>query len=188
MANTNASDRVNAVGNPFTGMSMAEMKKKWSSMTPAQRKANESNFVRAAKQAPKAKSLPKAKVPQSSADGAKAAQNKEKALRNFDVSVSGTRGALRKSNPASPTVLRRGSKTGAAVDPRERGLKKNQQDAKRTKGSTSKGRKNIAAQVKAASGSSKRNQKTVEARRRRARVAGQKRNLREYLANKNKDM
>ncbi len=54
----------------------------------------------------------------------KAVKNKDKAIRNFSQSASGTRGALRPSNPPSPTVLRRGSKTGASVDPRERGLKK----------------------------------------------------------------
>ena len=57
-------------------------------------------------------------------------------------------------------MRRKGSTTGASVDPRERGLRKNQQEAKR--GSTSKGRANIRAQVKAASGSSKRNQRQVE--------------------------
>ena len=55
MAKTNTSDRVKAAGNPFSGMTIAAMKKKWSSMTPAQRKANESNFISAAKSAPKAK-------------------------------------------------------------------------------------------------------------------------------------
>ena len=63
MAKTNASDRVNAIRNPFTGKTMAEMKKMWSDMTPAQRKDNVSNFERAAKQAPKVKPLPKASKP-----------------------------------------------------------------------------------------------------------------------------
>ena len=79
-------------------------------------------------------------------------------------------------------MRRKGSTTGASVDPRERGLRKNQQEAKR--GSTSKGRANIRAQVKAASGSSKRNQRQVEEKRRRARQRGAKRNLREMLAAK----
>lgn len=110
MAKTNASNRVNAIRNPFTGMTMAEMKKKWSSMTPAQRKDNVSNFRIAAKQAPKTKPLPKSskpssKVPQRFADGAKggkydkAVQNKEKATSNFFRSSSGTRGKSLPSNP-----------------------------------------------------------------------------------------
>ena len=37
------------------------------------------------------------------------------------------------SNPPSPTVMKKGSKTGAAVDPRERSLRKNRQEAQRQK-------------------------------------------------------
>jgi hypothetical protein len=96
----------------------------------------------------------------------------------------GTRGELRPNNPPSPTVRRKGSTTGATVDPRERSLRKNLQESKSRKGSTSKGRKNIAAQVKKASGSSKRNQKLVEARRRRAREEALKKNLREMFGSK----
>jgi len=182
MANTNAADNINATHNPFSGMTMAQMKKKWSSMTPKQREANVSNFRKAAKRAPKAK------PPSSGGIQQKPQTNR---VPKKDSRSSKPKAVVNTPTPTtfpSPTVLRRGSKTGAAVDPRERSLRKNKEDAKRTKGSTVKGRKNIAAQVKAASGSSKRNQKTVEARRRRARVAGQKRNLREYLASKNKDM
>ena len=49
--------------NPFTGKTMAEMKKMWAKMTPDQRKANVINFRKAAKQAPKAKPVPKASKP-----------------------------------------------------------------------------------------------------------------------------
>ena len=49
--------------NPFTGMTMAQMKKEWAEMTPDQRKANVINFRKAAKQAPKAKPVPKASKP-----------------------------------------------------------------------------------------------------------------------------
>ena len=97
---------------------------------------------------------------------------------------SGTSGKLRPSNPPSPTVRRKGSTTGATVDPRERSLRKNLQESKSRKRSTVKGRKNIAAQVKEASGSSKRNQKLVEARRRRAREEALKKNLREMFGSK----
>ena len=97
---------------------------------------------------------------------------------------SGTRGKFRGSNPPSPTVVRPGSNTGATVDPRERSLRKNREESKRKKGSTVEGRKNIAAQVREASGSSKRNQKLVEARRRRAREEALKKNLREMFASK----
>ena len=45
--------------NPFAGMTMAEMKKKYSAMTPAQRAANVETFRAAAKNAPKAKPVPK---------------------------------------------------------------------------------------------------------------------------------
>lgn len=45
--------------NPFAGMTMAEMKKKYSAMTPAQRAANVETFRAAAKVAPKPKPVPK---------------------------------------------------------------------------------------------------------------------------------
>ena len=60
------------------------------------------------------------------------AKNQEKAKSNFFRSSSGTRGQLRPSNPASPTVRRKGSTTGASVDPRERSLRKNKADARRS--------------------------------------------------------
>ena len=111
---------------------------------------------------------------------------KAEAKSRFYSSSSGTRGQLRPSNPASPTVTRKGSSTGASVDPRERSLRKNRQDAKR--GSTTKGRANIKAQVDAVSGSSKRNQRQVEERRRRARRRAMLKNRRQLIASRNNDM
>ena len=54
MAKTNSSLRIKSAGNPFTkDKSLAAMKKRWSSMTPAQRKSNVENFRSAAKGKPK---------------------------------------------------------------------------------------------------------------------------------------
>ena len=46
---------------PFKGMTLAQMKKKWQSMTPAERERNVETFRAAAKNAPKAKAKAKAK-------------------------------------------------------------------------------------------------------------------------------
>tara|TARA_B100000003_G_scaffold9637_1_gene8277 strand:+ start:1449 stop:2027 length:579 start_codon:yes stop_codon:yes gene_type:complete len=171
--------------NPFTGKTMAEMKKMWRGMTPAQRKANEKNFVNAAKTAPKAKPAAKSKP----AASKPRQTTKEEAKSRFFRSSSGTRGQSRPSNSAGPAVRRQGSATGASVDPRERQLRKNRQEARRsTTGSSTAGRRNIARQVAEQSGSAKRNQRQVEARRRRAREEAAKRNRRLMLSRKfNKD-
>ena len=58
-ASKSAADKLKADRNPFKGMTMAEMKKKYSKMTPAQRAANVETFRAAAKNAPKAKPVPK---------------------------------------------------------------------------------------------------------------------------------
>ena len=99
--------------NPFAGMTMAEMKKKYSAMTPAQRAANVETFRAAAKNAPKAKPVPKGgsnakpaatKPRQTTPAEAKArfyssssqgsiAQNQEKAKANF---FRGSRGGTPK--------------------------------------------------------------------------------------------
>lgn len=73
--------------NPFLGKTMAEMKKMWRGMTPAQRKANEKNFVNAAKTAPKAKPAPKASSSNSNGRS------------RFFRSSSGTYGQNMPSNP-----------------------------------------------------------------------------------------
>ena len=126
MAKTNVEKRVRDTRNPFKGMTMAQMKKKYSSMTPAQRAANVQTFRDAAKSAPKSKPAAKAKP-------ATKKTTKSEAASRFYSSSSGTRGQLRPSNPASPTVRRKGSTTGASVDPRERSLRKNREDAKRSR-------------------------------------------------------
>ncbi len=95
------------------------MKKMWRGMTPAQRKANEKNFVNAAKTAPKAKPAPKASSSNSNGRS------------RFFRSSSGTRGEFRPSNSPGPAVRRAGSTTGASVDPRERQLRRNRQEAAR---------------------------------------------------------
>ena len=70
---------------PFKGMTMAQMKKKWQSMTPAERSRNVETFRSAAKNAPKAKSKIKAPKPQP-----KATTPKPKA-KKVDGSVKATR-------------------------------------------------------------------------------------------------
>ena len=174
-----AAGKVKAARNPFTGMTLAQMKKKYSAMTPAQRKANVETFRAAAKTARK----PVAK------GGNKPRQTtKAEATSRFYSSSSGTRGQSRPSNSPGPAVRRQGSTTGATVDPRERQLRKNRQEARRSGGSSSAGRANIRRMAEAQSGSKKRDQKQVEARRRRARQRGAARNRRQYLASKNNDM
>ena len=121
------------------------------------------------------------------------------AASNFFRSSSGTRGESRPSNSPGPAVRRAGSATGASVDPRERQLRKNRQDAQRTRASSS-------AEVRAAGGSSRRNNRAIEKevkqssggvraaqrrreeRQRRARRRGLRRNRRQMLGNRyNKD-
>ena len=176
-----AAGKVKAARNPFTGMTLAQMKKKYSAMTPAQRKANVETFRAAAKTArkPVAKGGNKPKPRQTT---------KAEAKSRFYSSSSGTRGQSRPSHSPGPAVVKKGSKTGASVDPRERQLRKNRQEARRSGGSSSAGRANIRRMVEAQSGSKKRDQKQVEARRRRARQRGAARNRRQYLASKNNDM
>tara|TARA_B100000085_G_scaffold175458_1_gene159849 strand:- start:977 stop:1435 length:459 start_codon:yes stop_codon:yes gene_type:complete len=64
MAKTNAGLRIRSTRNPFKDMSMADMKKKWSKMSPEERAANVQTFRDAAKSAPKSK--PKASKPAAS--------------------------------------------------------------------------------------------------------------------------
>ena len=136
--------------NPFMGMSIAEMKKYYDTKVRGKNlKAKDLKVIAdqmqaAKKSAPKAKAAPKASPKPKQASKETAAKrfyssssqgsvqkNQDKAKSNFFRSSSGTRGKLRPSNPASPTVTRKGSKTGAAVDPRERSLRKNLADARR---------------------------------------------------------
>ena len=140
MAKTNTAERVRNTRNPFKGMTLAEMKKKYSSMSASERAANVQTFRDAAKNAPKSKPATKkttkseaAKRFYSSSSKGSVQKNLDKAKSNFFRSSSGTRGQLRPNNPASPTVRRKGSTTGASVDPRERSLRKNRKDAKRSR-------------------------------------------------------
>lgn len=158
MAKTNAADRIKATRNPFTGMTMAQMKKKWSSMTPKQREANHGNFVRAAKNAPKAKTpssggisqKPKTKpVPKAKPEGKTSASFE----RNYKT----------------------GKMVGKDVEPKP-------------KKKISKGKENIRRMVEEQSGSSKRDKSTQQRRRQRAREDGLKKNRREYLSRKHNDM
>ena len=141
-----AAGKVKAARNPFTGMTLAQMKKKYSAMTPAQRAANVETFRAAAKTArkPVAKGGNKPKPKQTT---------KQEATSRFYSSSSGTRGQSRPSNSPGPAVVKKGSRTGASVDPRERQLRKNRQEARRSGGSSSAGRANIRRMVEAQSGS-----------------------------------
>jgi|TARA_R100000081_G_scaffold52968_1_gene25726 hypothetical protein len=77
-------------------MTLAEMKKKYSSMTPAERAANVQTFRDAAKNSPKSKPAAKAKPAK-----AKPRQTtKSEAASRFYSSSSGTRGQNMPSNPA----------------------------------------------------------------------------------------
>ena len=165
--------------NPFMGMTVAQMKKYYDSKVRGKGlKAKDLKVLASQMQAAK-KAAPKSK--------AAAPKTSTKSTTTTKSSTgSGVTGQYRPSNPASPTVRRSGSTTGASVDPRERQLRKNRQDAKR--GSTTAGRANIKAQVDAVSGSSKRNQRQVEERRRRARRRAMLKNRRQLLARRNNDM
>ena len=172
MAKTNTLKRVKAASNPYMGMSVADMKKKYDTQIRGKKLSAKdlsviANQMQAAKKASlkskPASTKPKASTPKASTPPA----------------------ARMPPNPPSPTVTKKGSKTGAAVDPRERSLRKNRQEAKR--GSTSSGRANIRRMVNNQSGSSKRNQRQVEERRRRARAQGAKRNRRLMLSRRYND-
>jgi len=69
---------------PFKGMTMAQMKKKWQSMTPAERERNVETFRAAAKNAPKAK-------PKATPKPQPKPQPKAKAKPKVDGSVKATR-------------------------------------------------------------------------------------------------
>lgn len=113
-----AAGKVKAARNPFTGMTLAQMKKKYSAMTPAQRKANVETFRAAAKTArkPVAKGGNKprqttrkeaeARFYSSSSQGS-IEKNRQKAIRNFSQSSSGTRGQSLPSNPKLKSAPKR---------------------------------------------------------------------------------
>lgn len=169
--------------NPFMGLSVADMKRYYDNEVRGKKlKAKELKVLADQMQAAKkAAPKPKAAAPKTSTKSSTTKSSTTKSSTG-----SGVHGQYRPSRPASPTVRRPGSTTGASVDPRERQLRKNQQEAKR--GSTTAGRANIKAQVDAVSGSSRRNQRQVEERRRRARRQAMLRNRRQLLASRNNDM
>ena len=133
--------------NPFMGMTVAQMKSYYDKkvrgkkLSASELKRMADQMQAAKKAAPKAKpaaSKPRQTTPaeakerffRSSSQGS-IAQNQEKARLNFFRSSSGTRGQFRPSNSPGPAVRRAGSTTGASVDPRERQLRKNRQEAAR---------------------------------------------------------
>ena len=142
--------------NPFMGMTVAQMKAYYDKkvrgkkLSASELKRMADQMQAAKKAAPKAKpaaSKPRQTTPaeakerffRSSSQGS-IAKNEEKAKRNFFRSSSGTRGQYRPSNSPGPAVVRPGSRTGASVDPRERQLRKNRQEAarRRLRGNTNR--------------------------------------------------
>ena len=166
--------------NPFMGMTVAQMKKYYDSKVRGKGlKAKDLKVLADQMQAAKkAAPKPKAATPKTS--------TKSTTTTTKSSTGSGVTGQYRKKGDPGPAVVKEGSRTGASVDPRERQLRKNRQEAKR--GSTTAGRANIKAQVDAVSGSSKRNQRQVEERRRRARRRAMLKNRRQLLSRRHNDM
>lgn len=165
--------------NPFMGMTVAQMKKYYDTKVRGKAlKAKDLKVLADQMQAAK-KAAPKPKAATSKTSTKSSTTTKSS-------TGSGVTGQYRKKGDPGPAVVKKGSRTGASVDPRERQLRKNRQDAKR--GSTTAGRANIKAQVDAVSGSSKRNQRQVEERRRRARRQAMLKNRRQLLSRRYNDM
>lgn len=165
--------------NPFMGMTVAQMKKYYDSKVRGKGlKAKDLKVLADQMQAAK-KAAPKPKAATSKTSTKSTTTTKSS-------TGSGVTGQYRKKGDPGPAVVKEGSRTGASVDPRERQLRKNRQDAER--GSTTAGRANIKAQVDAVSGSSKRNQRQVEERRRRARRRAMLKNRRQLLSRRHNDM
>lgn len=165
--------------NPFMGMTVAQMKKYYDSKVRGKKlKAKDLKVLADQMQAAKkAAPKPKAATPKTSTKSTTTTKSS---------TGSGVTGQYRKKGDPGPAVVKEGSRTGASVDPRERQLRKNRQEAER--GSTTAGRANIKAQVDAVSGSGRRNQRQVEERRRRARRRAMLKNRRQLLASRNYDM
>ena len=165
--------------NPFMGMTVAQMKKYYDKKVRGKGlKAKDLKVLADQMQAAK-KAAPKPKAATSKTSTKSTTTTKSS-------TGSGVTGQYRKKGDPGPAVVKEGSRTGASVDPRERQLRKNRQDAER--GSTTAGRANIKAQVDAVSGSSKRNQRQVEERRRRARRRAMLKNRRQLLSRRHNDM
>lgn len=168
--------------NPFMGMTVAQMKKYYDSKVRGKKlKAKDLKVLADQMQAAKkAAPKPKAATPKTSTKSTTTTTTTKSST------GSGVTGQYRKKGDPGPAVVKEGSRTGASVDPRERQLRKNRQEAER--GSTTAGRANIKAQVDAVSGSGRRNQRQVEERRRRARRRAMLKNRRQLLASRNYDM
>ena len=130
--------------NPFMGMTVAQMKAYYDkkvrgkNLSASELKRMADQMQAAKKAASKAKPAPRQTTRKeaekrfySSSSQGSIAKNQEKAKSNFFRSSSGTRGQSRPSNSPGPAVVRPGSRTGASVDPRERQLRKNRQEAAR---------------------------------------------------------
>ena len=114
--------------NPFMGMTVKQMKDHYDKnvrgkkLSTAQLKNMADQMQAAKKAAPKAK--PAASKPRQT--------TKEQAKSRFYQSSSGTRGQYRKKGDPGPAVRRRGSvRDGESIDPRERSLRRNQNEARR---------------------------------------------------------
>ena len=103
MANTNTSQRIKTAGNPFTkDKTLAAMKRRWSNMTPAQRKANVENFRSAAKGKPKGGAT-STKPPASKTSTPKADQQRNTGSGRDGSFGLGTSGKGRPSGKGKPT-------------------------------------------------------------------------------------
>ncbi len=113
--------------NPFMGMTVKQMKTYYDNkvrgkkLSAKELKAMADQMQAAKKAAPKAK--PAAPKPRQT--------TRKEAEARFYSSSSSTRGEFRPSNSPGPAVRRAGSTTGASVDPRERQLRRNRQEAAR---------------------------------------------------------
>lgn len=112
-------------------------KSKLKNPTPAQKKifAAYDAMVKAGDKPanPKPRSTPKPKTtPKADAPKTQPKSDNSNGRSRFFRGSSGTRGESRPSNSPGPAVRRKGSTTGASVDPRERSLRKNRADARRS--------------------------------------------------------
>jgi len=122
--------------NPFMGMSVKDMKDHYDKkvrgkkLTLEQKRHLADQMQAARKAAPKAKSKPvQSKATTKSKMGADVLDMGGRNVRR--VTKTGTHGQYRKKGDPGPAVRRAGSTTGASVDPRERSLRRNREEARR---------------------------------------------------------
>lgn len=123
--------------NPFMGMTVAQMKDHYDkkvrgkNLTLEQKRHLADQMQAAKKAAPKAKSKPAQSktTPKSANRGAAFLDMGGQNVRR--VTKTGTHGQYRKKGDPGPAVRRKGSTTGASVDPRERSLRRNRAEARR---------------------------------------------------------